>query len=69
MPTGTISCSALIQRANKWLQRRFAELDLVACETLHKKVIFVHDIYVASSSFIMEEDDHPLGSCYVKGLR
>ncbi|KAI0241795.1 hypothetical protein LSAT2_018751 [Lamellibrachia satsuma] len=75
-PIAALACDAiferfdaLVQRANKWLQRRFAELDLVACETMQKKVIFVHDIYMPSSAYVMEEDHHLIDSCYITGLR
>ena len=61
--------SAVIRHSNKWLQRRYDEVDLVGCETLQKKVIFVHDIYVTSSAYVMADDESSLPSSCINGLR
>lgn len=58
------SCSTLIPKANSWLAEN-ADIHLVKCETIEKKVSSVSEVTSESPMFV------PKGNVaiYVKGLR
>ncbi len=60
--------STLVERANRWMQQ-FADLELVNCETVTKKVKMVQDICDTSMSY--DDDTHPQTkhAILMKGLR
>ena len=58
----------LVERANKWMSQFCREtFELVACETVDKKVIYVKDIYSASMHF--QDEDGPVLATHIKGFR
>lgn len=56
----------LVERANEWLEEN-DEYDLINCESLDKKVIYVADVY--SQSLIYADEDANTHAVHIIGLR
>ena len=61
-----ITDRVLVSKANKWL-RQFYTYQLVSCETVDKKAIYVKDVYSAAMYFM--DEDGPVLATHIKGLR
>ena len=61
-----VSVSLLVKRANDWLQRG-VHLELITCETVEKKILYMSD--VNNCSMFYSDPHGPTPACNVKGLR